>query len=681
MKTYKFRYGGKKGQVVELKESPDMVVVRTKDNQPLEDTTLKPQSREMLQESTEVLAFPEAGVTVHRMPQQEDGLESTSMRDQMRSSLKDESDLRFAGRVLEDAASGKPVLYTENFFVKFLDGTPKDACLSLLAKYGLTIKDELMFAENAYFAAAAEGTGLAVFDIAERLLDEDIVEYCHPELVQERRAKGAHPLQWHLAEATINGKKIRAHVDVLSAWKTTRGKGITIAVIDDGIDIDHPEFAGRIVHPYDATLKSNDPRPKFDAENHGTACAGVACAAGLDDGASGTAPQAALMPIRLRSGLGSVAEANAFAWAANHGADVISCSWGPADGDWYWLEDPAHHEQVLLPDSTRMAIDYATTKGRNGKGCVVLFAAGNGNESVDNDGYAAYPGVIAVAACNDRGQRSVYSDYGKAVWVCFPSNDFGHRAFNHPNPQTSGIRTTDRLGQAGYARNNNYVNSFGGTSSACPGAAGVVALMLAANPALTSRQVKDLLRQSTVAIDKENGDYDPSGHSPLYGYGRLDAGKAVQVAKASVQPGPTPAPTTNLISGTVRFNGADPLPLAHDGLTGDHFKPAKRVLGFTLNLPASLGSLRLVCRANVPGIGISQTTGNGAYTGTTDARRRIIGFSVALDGPGADQYVVEYSARLKGVFETAKGRDGAWCGTEKKSGKTIEALEIRVRKG
>ncbi len=681
MKTYKIHYGGKNGQVLELKESADMVVVRTKKNQSLEETNLKPQSREMLRESTEVLALPDAGVTVHRTPEQPDGLESTSMRDQMRSSLKDESDLRFAGRVLEEAATGKPVLYTENFFVKFHDGTPKAACLAILSKYTLTVKDELAFAENAYFASAPEGTGLQVFDIAERLLQEEIVEYCHPELVQERREKGVHATQWHLAEATINGKKIRAHVDVLTAWKTTKGKGITIAVIDDGIDIDHPEFAGRIVHPLDATLKSNDPRPKSGSENHGTACAGVACAAGLTNGASGVAPEATLMPIRLRSGLGSVSEANAFAWAANHGADVISCSWGPVDGNWTWPQDPTHNEFVPLPDSTRMAIEYAITKGRNGKGCVVLFAAGNGNESVDNDGYAANPGVIAVAACNDRGQRSVYSDFGKAVWVCFPSNDFGHREFNHPYPQTSGVRTTDRLGNAGYATNNNYVNSFGGTSAACPGAAGVVALMLAANPALTSRQVKDLLKQSTDAIDKENGDYNASGHSPFYGYGRLDAGKAVRVAKASADPGPTPAPSTNLISGTVRFNGADPLPLEHDGLTGDHFKPAKRVLGFTLNLPTSLGSLRLVCRANVPGMGISQATGNGAYTGTTDARRRIIGFSVALDGPGADQYVVEYSARLKGVFETARGRDGAWCGTEKKSGKTIEALEIRVRKG
>ena len=104
---------------------------------------------------------------------------------------------------------------------------------------------------------------------------------------------------------------------------------------------------------------------------------------------------------------------------------------------------------VPLPASTRLAIDYVTANGRGGKGCVVLFAAGNGNESVDNDGYASYAKVMAVAACNDRGRRSVYSDFGKAVWCAFPSNDFGHAPFNHPEPLTPGIWTTDRQGESG----------------------------------------------------------------------------------------------------------------------------------------------------------------------------------------------------------------------------------------
>jgi subtilisin-like proprotein convertase family protein len=241
------------------------------------------------------------------------------------------------------------------------------------------------------------------------------------------------------------------------------------------------------------------------------------------------------MPIRLASGLGSQREADAFFWAAQHGADVISCSWGPPDN-----EGPAP-----LPDSTRLAMDWAIANGRNGKGCVIAFAAGNGNESVDEDRYAAYPKVIAVAACNDRGTKSDYSDFGRAIHCAFPSSDLSVA-------RTTGIWTTDRTGAAGYNRGRtadgdvagNYTNSFGGTSSACPGAAGVVALVLSRNPALRWDQVKDVLRRSCDRIDPQGGRYDAEGHSRKYGYGRINAKKAVDLAL------PDPAADVTTVSAT-----------------------------------------------------------------------------------------------------------------------------------
>jgi subtilisin-like proprotein convertase family protein len=183
--------------------------------------------------------------------------------------------------------------------------------------------------------------------------------------------------------------------------------------------------------------------------------------------------------------------------------------------------------------------------GRDGRGCVVLFAAGNGNESTDNDGYASYEKVVAVAACNDRGKRSVYSDFGDAVWCAFPSSDFGHPPFNHPDALTPGIWTTDRAGGDGYNPGRtadgdaagNYTNSFGGTSSACPGAAGVVGLILSVNPGLKWHEVKDLLKRACDRIDPQGGAYDASGHSAQYGYGRLNARTAVELAKPLAQSG------------------------------------------------------------------------------------------------------------------------------------------------
>ena len=175
----------------------------------------------------------------------------------------------------------------------------------------------------------------------------------------------------------------------------------------------------------------------------------------------------------------------------------------------------------------------------------MLFAAGNGNESADNDGYVSNPKVIAVAACNDRGKRSVYSDFGNAVWCAFPSSDFGHAPFNQPNPLTTGIWTTDRVGTRGYNPGQtsagdtagNYTNDFGGTSSACPGAAGVAALVLSVNPGLKWNEVKDILKRATDRIDPQGGAYDAAGHSAKYGFGRLNARTAVDLAKPQPQSG------------------------------------------------------------------------------------------------------------------------------------------------
>lgn len=228
------------------------------------------------------------------------------------------------------------------------------------------------------------------------------------------------------------------------------------------------------------------------------------------------------MPIRLASALGSQNEADAFVWAVDNGADVISCSWGPADGMWWDPNDPTHNQVVPIPDSTRLALEYAIQQGRAGKGCVITWAAGNGNEPVDNDGYASYPKVIAVGACNDQGRRSAYSDQGNALWCCFPSND-GNVSV------TPGIWTTDRSGVVGYS-SSDYTDDFGGTSSACPGVAGVAALILARNPDLRWDEVKDVIRQSCDRIDVAGGAYDATGHSVRYGYGRVNARRAVDLA-------------------------------------------------------------------------------------------------------------------------------------------------------
>ncbi|MBA3490871.1 MAG: S8 family serine peptidase [Rubrobacteraceae bacterium] len=516
-------YGGENGKTVQLEVDPDLVAVRARRGRSLREGPVTPPEAALLDNMESVLSFPQVGIEVYRRPEQ-----SSRSMEEVRRELHESPATRFAGRVLVDENTREPVLYTENLFVKFFDDKKRDECLEVLREAGLTVKQELPYATNAFFAAAPEGSGQAVFDIANELLRREDVEYCNPELVRRLAQRAIFPQQWHLKTTTIGGQWVSASANVEAAHAITEGEGTTIAIIDTGTDMDHDEFSspGKLVAPRDTTANDADPRPGGRDENHGTACAGVACADGKF-GASGVAPLAKLMPIRMMSQLGSQGEANAFYWAAENGADVISCSWGPADGRWWDPNDPLHDTVVPLPDSTRLALDYVVTRGRNGKGCIVLFAAGNGNESVDNDGYASYERVLAVAASNDRSVRSVYSDFGDAIFCAFPSNDFEFPEEDRPAPLTPGIWTTDRTARPGYS-NDDYTNSFGGTSSACPGAAGVAALVLSCNPSLTRDEVNDVLRRACEQIDPEDGEYDEQGHSHLYGYGRLNAESAVR---------------------------------------------------------------------------------------------------------------------------------------------------------
>jgi len=336
--------------------------------------------------------------------------------------------------------------------------------------------------------------------------------------------------QWHLLNTGEYGGTPGADCNAPAAWDHTWGDAsVTVAVIDDGFDLGHPDLSrhDKIVHPYDATEQDLDPSPASFGENHGTACAGVAIASRGGSGlVVGVAPDCRWMPIRHAGQIGDFEEALAFYHAYRHGADVISCSWGPPDAylDEFWP----------MPSITRFVIDLCVERGRDGKGIPVLFAAGNGNEPLALDGYASYENVIAVAASTSEDEKAWYSDYGNNVWVCAPSNG-----------GELGVVTTDRRGQQGYNAFSDYVEDFGGTSSSTPLVAGVVALMLSVNPNLTEHDIRDLLRRTARKIggnpvyeyEDEWGTwysdaYNQDGHSEVFGWGRVDAGAAVAEARS-----------------------------------------------------------------------------------------------------------------------------------------------------
>ena len=355
------------------------------------------------------------------------------------------------------------------------------------------------------------------------------------------------------------------------------------------------------------------------------------------------------------------------------------------DGPWWDSQDPQHFQEFPLPDSTRLAIDYAIKNGRGGKGCVIVWAAGNGNESCDLDGYASYPKVMAVAASNDRGVRSYYSDYGQSVWCCFPSSDVDSRYVPVPRPQplTPGIWTTDRQGREGYNQGNltdgdaagSYVNSFGGTSSSCPGVAGIVALMLGANENLTWKEVRAIIKNSCDQIDVGYGDYDANGHSPFYGYGKINAARAVENALK--------AKDVELqdyaVTGVAQFNKETDVPIAIGALT-KAVNPKCRLLSLELDITPFHPDLTIEYKTIINNLGETPWTKAGELSGTTDKRRKLIGYAVRLKGPLASQYEVKYKVKIRKNAEWATGKNGSICGSDKNRSQAVENIQIEIVK-
>ena len=329
---------------------------------------------------------------------------------------------------------------------------------------------------------------------------------------------------WHLRN---NGRipdnpfplKKGADAKVMDAWQRLDSMGssnIVIAVIDNGIDLSHPDFQGKIVKQWDnwsnsSNLLQGDPR-----FTHGTPCAGVAVSAANGFGMVGAAPNARFMPISGTTYEDSGTE-SMFSYAMKNGADIISCSWGSVES------------QYQLSGRKEAAISNAARNGRGGKGCIILYAGGN--EGLDYvNFYAAHPDVICIAASTSNDDHPDYSNRGPHILVSAPSNGewpiTAARAWwDEGNPNEEG---EFKYWADGVSRGDRYKH-FGGTSSSTPLAAGICALVLSANPNLTAREVKDILAKTADKIGNPS-DYDSNGRSLKYGYGRINALKAVEEA-------------------------------------------------------------------------------------------------------------------------------------------------------
>ena len=438
-----------------------------------------------------------------------------------------------------------PLIPTGEIFLRFTKVFSKAIQDSVLSKFALELVETR---DKRTFILKTTAASPNPLKVAESLQKNARIEVVEPELttlmhVKKKKSKKSKKSkntrrvrfdsqvkdQWHLLNrgrhrGTTQGLRRGADARVVDAWKVLRtelgkrqqfgSENITVAIIDDGFDLSHPDLSGesKIVQPWDFTRRNNSPLPDHSyGDWHGTACAGVAVGNRKGGDILGVAPMVKFMPLRWGMDLSDREVESWFDYARENGADVVSCSWGAAAS--------------YFPLSTRIseALTRCATEGRGGKGCVILFAAGNDDRNVNDpsrgllDGFATHPHVIAVAASDSMDQKAYYSNYGKEIAFCAPSSG------------EMGILTADVGGSGGY-NPGDYDSDFGGTSSSCPLAAGVAALVLSANPNLTRDQVVDILTSTARKIGKISTYVD--GHSIFYGHGCVNAGAAVTAALA-----------------------------------------------------------------------------------------------------------------------------------------------------
>ncbi len=393
-------------------------------------------------------------------------------------------------------------------------------------------------------------------------------------------------VQWHLGYIGSFGFRsspsAAATGGLEAVWADYQGDGIDVGIWDDGVQRTHWDLSANYDASKQVTVSGtlNDGQPLTSTDGHGTAVAGLIAADDNGTGGVGIAHDAQITAIRIFGG-----------------ADDINSAWSRylQTLDSLGQFDVTNHSYGGYPDFSRYGdvakFQAAAVSGRDGLGTVNVKSAGNDN--VDGNGEALdssrFTVTVAAIGNNSTGNIASYSTYGAHVLVSAPAASV----------------TTDLLGSsAGYngLLSDDYTNSFGGTSAAGPVTAGVVALMLDANPELGWRDVQNILAYSAVGVGslysgvttnegfgwKWNGAGNWNGgglhFSEDYGYGMVNAFNAVRMAEvwsilhaqAATSANEASASTATLVAeqaladlatSTYRFTVAQDIALEHVALT------------------------------------------------------------------------------------------------------------------
>jgi subtilisin family serine protease len=411
---------------------------------------------------------------------------------------------------------GRVLLGTDLLTVRLREDLTETDVASELDVAGLEVVRELRFAPNLYEARTRSGRDFLDVSVESRenpafLYAEPVfIEHIPPRFVPTDPDYGQ---QWHLNNTGQDGGTAGADIAAEQAWDTTRGGGVRLAVVDNGFDIGHDDLTAALAptsgyFQMDATGNTvfvQGLGAGFPDNNHGTFCAGMAVArANNGEGGCGVANLTDFIAVAcLGDQVGTqVTLARAIAYAADptqevpganpdEGADVISSSLGPNNQPWDMTQ--------VLQDAS----DFAVTNGRSGLGTPIFWATDNANVPVAQDEVLSYANTIAVGR-STRDDLEDNSAFG-------PELDF----------LATGVDVYSTTSGGGYGTDT-------GTSFAAPTAAGVGALVLAVNPALTWQRVRDVIRET---CDKIGGvTYDATGHNDDYGFGRVTAARALALA-------------------------------------------------------------------------------------------------------------------------------------------------------
>ena len=387
---------------------------------------------------------------------------------------------------------GKEVILTPYLSVRLKREQDFSLLSSYAEKFGLRIAltDSLM--PLWYVFSISPETGKNALDVANALWESGQFAASAPDLSSNKLAycctnDSLFSEQWGL----YNNNNPGTDISICPAWNYATGKNVKIAIVDSGVDKYTIDLEGNISDiSYDAETLSS---PSDVFSDHGTQCASIAAAKkGNRRDIAGVAPDATIVPISkdlYYNTCFSFKMSCGIKWAYQNGADIISNSWG----------FPANYSEI------DEAIQEAFRYGRNGKGCVIVFATGN--NSMDTISYPANCNdtILAVGSIKRTGERAVFSQYGTGLDIVAPGDSI------------------ISIGQY------NRIYKSNGTSWACPHVAGVAALILERNPELTVTEVNSIICRNAKKIsDISFNETKPYGTwNEEYGYGLVDAYSSV----------------------------------------------------------------------------------------------------------------------------------------------------------